>query len=239
MAAEKTTVLVVEDAPETRQAIEAIFQRDGNYVVRSCADGLDALVMIREIDPTVVILDVGLPGMDGIAVCRELRTFTDAYVIMLTARSREADRLVGLAAGADDYMTKPFSERELIARVQTVLRRPRSRTAPKPALSDATFVVESDDVRLDRLAREATVRGEPLDLTKIEFDLLDTLISRSEMVVSRQLLIDTVWGDDWRGGDHMISVHVANLRKKLDVNGSTHIKTVRGVGYRYAVACAV
>jgi DNA-binding response OmpR family regulator len=233
MSTQKTTVLVVEDAPEFRQMVEAIFEREEAYVVESCADGIVALERAREINPDVIILDVGLPGMDGVSVCRELRTFTDAYVIMLTARDEEVDRLVGLAVGADDYMTKPFSARELVARVQTVLRRPRAASAPTTTVATDS-AIELGDVRLDRLAREVLVDGESVELTKIEFDLLETLISRPEMVFSRQLLLESVWGDDWYGDDHMISVHVANLRKKLDRRGTKHIKTVRGIGYRYA-----
>ncbi len=201
--------------------------------MESCADGIVALERAREINPDVIILDVGLPGMDGVSVCRELRTFTDAYVIMLTARDEEVDRLVGLAVGADDYMTKPFSARELVARVQTVLRRPRAASAQTTTVA-TDGAIELGDVRLDRLAREVLVDGESVELTKIEFDLLETLISRPEMVFSRQLLLESVWGDDWYGDDHMISVHVANLRKKLDRRGTKHIKTVRGIGYRYA-----
>jgi DNA-binding response OmpR family regulator len=235
MATQKTKVLVVEDAPEFRQMIEAIFEREGVYSVVSCSDGAVAIERAREIDPDVIVLDVGLPGMDGVSVCRELRAFTDAYVIMLTARDEEVDRLIGLAVGADDYMTKPFSARELIARVQTVLRRPRAGVVPSEAES-ADDTIELGDVRLDRLAREVTVGGELVELTKIEFDLLETLISRPNMVFSRQLLLETVWGDDWYGDDHMISVHVANVRKKLDRSGVKHIKTVRGVGYRYATS---
>ncbi len=233
MSVEKTRVLVVEDTVEFRQIIEAIFEREGTFDVTTSADGLESLDIARAMNPDVVILDIGLPGLDGVSVCRELRSFTDAYIIMLTARDEEVDRLVGLAVGADDYMTKPFSARELVARVQTVLRRPRAGiTAVAPQPSDD--IVEESDIRLDRLAREVTLDGERIELTKIEFDLLETLISRPHMVFSRQLLLETVWGDEWYGDDHMISVHVANLRKKLDRRGKKHIKTVRGIGYRYA-----
>lgn len=234
MSVEKTRVLVVEDTAEFRQIIEAIFEREGTFDVTTSSDGLEAVDLARVINPEVVILDIGLPGLDGVSVCRELRSFTDAYIIMLTARDDEVDRLVGLAVGADDYMTKPFSARELVARVQTVLRRPRAGiTAVAPTSSHD--VIEESDIRLDRLAREVTLDGERIELTKIEFDLLDTLISRPHMVFSRQLLLETVWGDEWYSDDHMISVHVANLRKKLDRRGTKHIKTVRGVGYRYAL----
>ena len=237
MSAEKPRILVVEDTAEFRQMIEVIFEREETFDVRSCGDGLEAIEVARSFDPDVVVLDIGLPGADGVTVCRELRTFTDAYVIMLTARDDEVDRLVGLAVGADDYMTKPFSARELVARVQVVLRRPRGGvTAGAPAEEPRSEgVVEIDDVRLDRLAHEVYLDGELIELTKIEFDLLDTLISRPDMVFSRGLLLETIWGDNWFGDDHMISVHVANLRKKLDRRGRRHIKTVRGVGYRYAV----
>ena len=196
----------------------------------------EAIELARSMDPDVVVLDIGLPGADGVTVCRELRTFTDAYVIMLTARDDEVDRLVGLAVGADDYMTKPFSARELLARVHVVLRRPRVGLGVSPApTSSRTDIVDIGDVRLDRLAHEVRLDGELIQLTKIEFDLLDTMVSRPGMVFSRRLLLETVWGDDWFGDDHLISVHMANLRKKLDRRGRKHITTVRGVGYRFAV----
>jgi len=146
---------------------------------------------------------------------------------MLTGRDDEVDRLVGLAVGADDYVTKPFSAREVAARVQVLLRRPRS-----PVESKSEDVTELGDLRIDMLAREVQVAGESIDLTKLEFDLLTTLAARPEMVFTRQILFEAVWGGEWYGDDHLVSVHIANLRKKIDRSGHQHIATVRGVGYR-------
>ena len=229
----KTRILAVDDAPEILQMIQAVLGRDPNYELATATNGIEALDVARETDPDVVILDLGLPGMDGVEVCRELRAFTDAYVIMLTGRDDEVDRLVGLAVGADDYMTKPFSTRELAARVQVLLRRPRGgiRT-DDPESGDASSTLKLGDLSIDVAAREVRVDGDLVELTKIEFDLLATLAARPEMVFTRQFLVETVWGDDWYGDDHMVSVHVANLRKKIDLGQRRFIKTVRGVGYR-------
>lgn len=228
----KPRILVVDDAAEIRLMVSTALGRDGSYAFAEAATGIEALDAARNFRPDVVVLDLGLPDIDGVEVCRELRTFTDAYVLMLTGRDDEVDRLVGLAVGADDYMTKPFSTRELAARIQVLLRRPRTTGEAKPPAAPET--VELGDLAIDMLAREVRVDGELLSLTKIEFDLLATLSARPEMVFTRQHIIDAVWGDDWFGNDHMISVHIANLRKKLDANGVGHIKTVRGVGYRMA-----
>ena len=225
---ERHTVLIVEDAPEFVQLIQAALERGGDYRIEVANDGLEAIEVAKEIDPDLVVLDLGLPGADGIEVCRELRTFTDAYVLMLTGRDDEVDRLVGLAVGADDYVTKPFSAREVAARVQVLLRRPRVPTAPE----EASEIVELGDLRIDLLARQVEVDGEAVELTKLEFDLLTTLASRPEMVFTRQLLLESVWGGEWFGDDHLVSVHIANLRKKIDANGHQHVATVRGVGYR-------
>ncbi|MEM7093027.1 MAG: response regulator transcription factor [Actinomycetota bacterium] len=228
----KPRVLVVDDAAEIRLMVSAALSRDGSYSFAEATSGSEAIDAARSFRPDVVVLDLGLPDIDGVEVCRELRTFTDAYVLMLTGRDEEVDRLVGLAVGADDYMTKPFSPRELAARIQVLLRRPRSGGDVMTRPVDDAIVI--GDVRINQLSREIYVDDVPLELTKIEFDLLATLASRPEMVFTRQQIIDTVWGDDWFGSDHMISVHIANLRKKLDANGVRHIKTVRGVGYRMA-----
>lgn len=231
-SAPKTRVLVVDDAAEIRIMVSAALARDDAYSLSEATSGAEAIERARLFSPDVVVLDLGLPDMDGVEVCRELRTFTDAYILMLTARDEEVDRLVGLAVGADDYMTKPFSPRELAARVQVLLRRPRASAEASPA--QVADQVEIGDLRIDMLAREVRVDDELITLTKIEFDLVSTLAARPEMVFTRQQIIDTVWGDDWFGNDHMVSVHIANLRKKLDANGVEHIRTVRGVGYRIA-----
>jgi len=226
-------VLIVDDAPEIVQIVEHAIG-DGPYELMTARTGPAALETARSFDPDIVILDVGLPGMDGIEVCRELRSFTDAYIIMLTGRSEEVDRLIGLSVGADDYMTKPFSVRELALRVQVLLRRPRggvrSEASPPAAPTDEIVVGQ---LRIDLLAREVSTGGVTIVLTKTEFDLLVTLAQRPDMVFTRQLLVQSVWGDDWYGDDHMVSVHMANLRKKIDADAElSHIRTVRGVGYR-------
>ena len=230
--AERHTILVVEDAPEFVQLIQAALERGGDYRIEVATDGLSAIDMARELDPDLVVLDLGLPGADGIEVCREIRTLTNAYVLMLTGRDDEVDRLVGLAVGADDYVTKPFSAREVAARVQVLLRRPRTPVAP----ADDSATIEVGDLRIDTLAREVTVDGDAVELTKLEFDLLATLAGRPEMVFTRQLLLESVWGGEWFGDDHLVSVHIANLRKKIDRDGRTHVTTVRGVGYRLTPA---
>ncbi len=177
------------------------------------------------------MLDLVLPGIDGLEMCRQLRTFSNAYVIMVTAKAEEVDKLVGLAVGADDYLTKPFSPRELAARIGVLLRRPRH-DATAAAASSATR--EIGDLRIDLDAREVSVEETDVSLTRIEFDLLAALSSKPQMVFSRGLLLETVWGPSWFGDDHVVDVHLANLRKKIDRNGVKHIKTVRGVGYRMA-----
>ena len=226
-AAERHTILIVEDAPEFVQLVRAALERAGDYEIEVASDGVEAIERARSLDPDLVVLDLGLPGVDGIDVCRELRTFTDAYVLMLTGRDDEVARVGGLAVGADDYVTKPFSAREVAARVQVLLRRPRS-----PVESKSEDVTELGDLRIDMLAREVQVAGESIDLTKLEFDLLTTLAARPEMVFTRQILFEAVWGGEWYGDDHLVSVHIANLRKKIDRSGHQHIATVRGVGYR-------
>jgi DNA-binding response OmpR family regulator len=213
-------------------------QADG-FEVGSAADGPTALDLARRTDPDVIVLDLGLPGMDGIEVCRTLRTFTDAYVVMLTARADEVDMLIGLAVGADDYITKPFSPRELMARIRTVLRRPRQSVAGH---RDAAGVGAGDEVRrvfgalvIDVLAREITVEGRPVELTRTEFDLLDTLSERPRVAFSRSLLLERIWGGgEWAGDEHLVDVHIGRLRRKLgdDAREAKYIRTIRGIGYR-------
>ena len=220
-------VLVVEDAPEFQQLVESLLSSEG-YRVHLADSGEQAVELARRHDPDVVVLDVVLPGIDGIEVCRQLRTFTDAYVIMLTGRTEEVDKPVGLAVGADDYLTKPFSPRELAARIAVLLRRPRATTS-------SDNVRELGDLSIDIDAREMRVDGDAVDLTRIEFDLVATLSSKPQMVFERGLLLEQVWGPMWVGDDHVVDVHIANLRKKIDANGVKHIKTVRGIGYRMNV----
>jgi DNA-binding response OmpR family regulator len=196
--------------------------------VISAADGPAALELIRERAPDVVVLDVMLPGLDGFEVLRRARTMTDAYVIMLTARAEEIDRIVGLSVGADDYLVKPFSPRELAARVRALLRRPRT------GIASDVEVWRAGELSVDPRRRSVTLRGAPVPLTVIEFDLLATLMREPGVVHTRQQLLDRVWGMDYVGDEHVVDVHLANLRRKLgdDASRPSYVETVRGVGYR-------
>ena len=224
-------ILVVDDEKPLAGMVAAYLSREG-YQTRLAYNGPDAVAAALEHAPDVVILDLGLPGMDGVEVCRKIRTFSDCYIIMLTARQDEVDKLIGLSVGADDYMTKPFSVRELVARVQTVLRRPRTPTGTTPHLEEPARVF--GDLRVDPAGREVHVAGVLIDLTPTEFDILATLTSRPKLAFSRQQILDEVWGESWVGDDHVIDVHVAHLRHKLgdDPTAPRYVRTVRGVGYR-------
>jgi len=217
-------VLVVEDAPEFTRVISTVLQNAGHRV-RSATSIAQALDELTTAPPDVVILDLGLPDGDGLDLCRMIRERSSAYVLMLTGRDRESDKLMGFRQGADDYVTKPFSARELAARVEALLRRPR---ADAPSSSLRVF----GDLVINPAAREVTVDGVVADLTRIEFDLLDTMSANPKVVYSRQQLLDHVWGPGWFGDDHVVDVHIANLRKKIDLpEAKSWVRTVRGVGY--------
>ncbi len=222
--------LVVEDEVDLAGILVSYLARAG-FEVDHVTDGLDAVARVQSLNPHVVVLDLGLPGLDGIEVCRRLRTFSDAYVVMLTARSDEVDTLVGLGVGADDYMTKPFSPRELAARVQAMMRRPRA-GADRSSASRSAVVV--GDLRIDPEAREVTVAETSVHLTRTEFDVLAILAEHPHAVLTRGQLIDAVWGHDWVGDPHLIDTHIGHLRKKLGDAAATgrYIRTARGVGYR-------
>lgn len=225
--------LVVEDETELAAVLGSYLERAG-YEVAVAHDGLRAVPLARELDPDVVILDLGLPGLDGIEVCRQLRTFSDCYVVMLTARSDEVDKLIGLSVGADDYMTKPFSPRELLARLQAILRRPRPKSLALPDGQEPEAAVRFGGLSIDVSAREIWLHGEQVPLTRTEFDLLVTLAQRPRLVFSRRQLIDRVWGPEWVGDEHLVDVHIGHLRRKLadDAGQGRYVRTVRGVGYR-------
>ena len=222
-------VLVVDDERSLAKVVASYLERDGHEV--SCVfDGRAAVDAVRRDRPDVVVLDLALPGLDGIEVCRRIRTFTDCYVVMLTARSEEVDKLVGLGVGADDYLTKPFSPRELVARIRAMLRRPRAAPAPSPEQHERTIGA----LRIDPAGREAWVDGRPVELTRTEFDLLAALSAQPDVALRRRQLIEAVWGADWVGDEHLVDVHIGHLRRKLgdDPAAPRFIRTVRGIGYR-------
>lgn len=222
--------LVIEDEQKLAELLGSYLEHDG-FEVTVVHDGLEAVFVGREVDPDVVILDLGLPGLDGIEVCRQLRTFSDAYVVMLTARTDEVDTLIGLSVGADDYMTKPFSPRELMARVQAMFRRPRPVATAGAAVDGARHF---GGLTVDALGRDVWLDGEPVALTRTEFDLLATLSENPRMAFSRRQMIEAVWGPSWVGDEHLVDVHIGHLRRKLndDPTEGRFVRTVRGVGYR-------
>jgi DNA-binding response OmpR family regulator len=220
-------ILVIEDSAVFQAIIREALEREG-FTVALASDGQQGLQLVRELEPPVIILDLNLPGLDGLEVCRRLRQFSDAYVVMLTGRDDEVDKLVGLSAGADDYVVKPFSPRELVARVRAMLRRPRDGT-PERVLR------RIGDLEIDTLARDVHAGGREVDLTRIEFDLLDALSAEPRVVFTRDQLLDRVWGASWFGDDHVVDVHLSKLRQKLgdDARHPRYIRTLRGVGYRF------
>ena len=225
--------LVVEDEPDLASLVAEYLRRDG-FEVEVAGDGAAALEAARALDPHVVVLDVGLPGIDGLEVCRRLRTFTDCYVVMLTARAEEIDTIVGLTSGADDYMTKPFSPRELVARVRAMLRRPRAADEALAVEEDHAALVRIGDLRIDLGAREVALNGAPVHLTRTEFDVLSALALRPGRVMTRAALLDEVWGGSWVGDEHLVDVHVLHVRQKLgdSADQQRFVRTVRGIGYR-------
>lgn len=218
-------VLVVEDELVLAGTVVNYLARAG-FEARAVHAGMAAVAAVREWAPDVVVLDLGLPELDGLEVCRRLRVFSDCYVIMLTARADEEDTLAGLSVGADDYMIKPFSVRELVARVQSQLRRPRD--ASKGARRSFGSLV------VDPTARQVWLGDDVIELTPTEFDVLETLSARPEMAFSRRQLIDAVWDEFWVGDEQLVDVHVGNLRRKLGDAAADprYIVTVRGHGYR-------
>jgi len=215
-------LLLVEDEESIGSLVRAYLEQSG-YRVAWVRSGEEALSNLDELAPRLVILDIGLPGADGFDVCREIRTRSAVPILMLTARDEEADRVAGLEVGADDYVSKPFSPRELAARVKAVLRR------SEPA-APLTQRFEVGDLVLDPQAREVTVAGEPVELTGKEFDLLAYLLENAGIVVSRDQLLDRVWGMTYAGGTRTVDVHVAQLRRKL--GRPDLIRTFRGSGYK-------
>jgi DNA-binding response OmpR family regulator len=221
--ASKGTIVVVEDEPNIADLVEMYLRREGFRVVQAgTAEG--GLQAVRDHRPQLVVLDVGLPDLDGLEVCRRLRAQSTVPVVFLTARDDEIDRVLGLEMGADDYVTKPFSPRELVARVKAVLRRTDGAAAPPPTVLDLGGVV------VDTGRREVRLDGRAVPLTTREFDLLRYLAEHVGLALSRQQLLDGVWGHGWYGDPRTVDVHIAQVRRKLD--DRVAITTVRGVGYR-------
>jgi two-component system response regulator RegX3 len=229
--AEAPLILVVDDEESYRDALSVALEREG-FRVALAADGQEAIDQFEETRPGLVLLDVMLPRISGVDVCRELRSRSRVPIIMVTARSAEIDAVVGLEVGADDYVSKPFRLRELIARVRAALRR----TSEEEAIDTATQeVLEVGDVRLDAGRHEVFVRGDPVALPLKEFELLELLLANAGRVLTRDVLIDRIWGPNYFGDTKTLDVHVKRLRAKVeeDPSNPTRVVTIRGVGYRY------
>ncbi|MES2092513.1 MAG: response regulator transcription factor [Actinomycetota bacterium] len=222
-------VLVVDDEPQIRTVLRGYLEAEG-YDVAEAADGAEALAALREDPPVLVLLDVMLPGIDGLEVLRQLRSFSDAYVILVTARAEEVDKLVGLGVGADDYVTKPFSPREVTARVKAMLRRDN-----RGGRTDADPLLRFDGLSVNPAHREVEANGTSVALSSLEFDLLAALAAEPGRVFSRAQLLEKVWGYDFYGDERVVDVHIRSLRARLgDDAGDPHlIATVRGVGYKF------
>jgi DNA-binding response OmpR family regulator len=230
-----TTVLVVDDETNLVELVQGYLERE-NYTVLTAFDGITALELAHVHQIDLVVLDLMLPGLDGLEVCRQLRQFSDAYVVMLTARTEEIDKIVGLAVGADDYLTKPFSPRELVARIKAMLRRPRNTGANGNAsnTNEQALPRQFGELVIDEVRHEVRKRRDELALTTREYDLLLTLARHPGRVFTRAQLLEQVWGEEYYD-DHVVDVHVGNLRKKLEDDPAhpCFVETIRGVGYRF------
>ncbi|SKC59967.1 response regulator transcription factor [Krasilnikoviella flava] len=236
--ARERTAVIVEDDPDVRDLLDAVLSQAG-FATRTAASGREGVELVRTFDPLVTTLDVGLPDIDGFEVCRRIRAVSDTYVVMLTARTDEIDALMGLDAGADDYQTKPFRPRELRARIEAMLRRPRRQV---PAVGAAAVPAVSDGLVVDVAARTVAVDSVEVHLTRSEFDLLAALVAAPGRAISKDALVRVLWEDEYDTGTPItdqdrrsVEAHLANLRRKLgeDVASPRWISTVRGVGYRF------
>ena len=219
-------ILLIDDEPSIHTVIMAYLKAEG-YETMSAMDGPGGLNAARTFKPDIIVLDVMLPGMDGIELLANLRRESDVYVIMLTARSEETDKIVGLSVGADDYLTKPFSPRELIARIKAALRRIQGSNKS----SDNLPILAFTHVRIDPSARRAWMDDQLIELTAVEFDLLLALAQHQGMVLSREQLLEKAWGYDYFGDTRVVDVHIGHVRQKL--GNDRLIETIRGVGYRF------
>jgi len=221
-----TKILVIDDEPSIVNLVQAYLKPEG-YQVYTAADGNAGLKAARAFKPDIIVLDVMLPGIDGIELLSRLRRESQVYVIMLTARTEETDKIIGLSIGADDYMTKPFSPRELVARIKAALRRMQTGTTSSVEGSVLAF----RHIRIDTGARQVTVDDAPIELTASEFDLLRVLAENRGRVLSREQLLEKVWGGEYFGEMRVVDVHLGHVRQKL--GDPDLIVTVRGVGYRF------
>ncbi len=218
-----TRILLVDDEQNIRELAALYLEKEG-FAVDFAANGREAIQRFQQVQPNLVLLDVMMPGMDGFEVCRELRRESDVPVLMLTARSEDVDKIVGLELGADDYMTKPFNPRELVARVKAILRRYDSGNRPKNNIAVGNLMV-------DKARREAKIGDEMLNLRTKEFDLLVAFAENPGIALTRDQLLESVWGYDYAGETRTVDVHVQHLRSKLNGAG-VQIETLRGVGYK-------
>jgi len=219
-------ILIVDDEPSIHNVVSAYLKAEG-YETLSAEDGPKGLDLAHSAKPEVIILDVMLPGMDGIEFLTNLRRESNAYVIMLTARSEETDKIIGLSVGADDYLTKPFSPRELVARIKAALRRIQSSSPSAEGADLLSFA----HVQIDLGERRVRVAGNLIELTTVEFDLLAALAQHQSMVLSREQLLEKIWGYNFFGDTRVVDVHIGHIRQKL--GSDNYIETIRGVGYRF------
>ncbi|MBD1821158.1 response regulator transcription factor [Cyanobacteria bacterium FACHB-DQ100] len=227
-------ILIVEDEAEIAQLIQLYLEKEG-FSCRTCRDGISALQIFQEQKPDLIILDLMIPGLDGLEVCARVRQkpgSKDPFILMLTAKGEELDRIIGLSTGADDYMVKPFSPKELVARVRALLRRTMRQGGQSQVYRTQNFILDVDQ---RSAARQKDDHTEPLDLTTLEFDLLSTFMSYPGRVWNRTQLIDKLWGSNFFGDERVVDTHIARLRKKIepDPANPTFVKTVIGVGYRF------
>lgn len=224
-------MLVVEDEKSLREPLVFLLEKEG-YIVHEAEDGPGALGQFRAISPDIVLLDLMLPGLSGTDVCREIRTMSNVPIIMLTAKDGEVDKIVGLEIGADDYITKPYSTRELLARMKAVLRRGSTAT-----VTTTPSVLEAGPVRLDAERHKVSVNGNPVSLPLKEFELLEYFMENVNRVLTRGQIIDRVWGSNYYGDTKTLDVHVKRIRAKIEVDPAnpTLLVTVRGLGYRFEV----
>jgi two-component system, OmpR family, alkaline phosphatase synthesis response regulator PhoP len=228
-------ILIIEDEAEIAQLIQLYLEKEG-FNCRTCRDGLTALQVFQEQKPDLIILDLMIPKLDGLEVCARIRQkpgTKDPYILMLTAKGEEIDRIIGLSTGADDYMVKPFSPKELVARVRALLRRTLRQGGQSQVYRTQHFIVDVDQRSAQRNLDET--HTETLDLTTLEFDLLSTFLSYPGRVWNRTQLIDKLWGDNFFGDERVVDTHIARLRKKIepDPANPTFVKTVIGVGYKF------